>query len=248
MKILIAGESGNLVYSEIKGFDVMALGGFESGVEWLQKGLEQQGAEVDYLPNHLVPTCFPTTMEELRQYNVIFLSDVGSNSLLLHPDTYHRSLRTPNRLKLLKQYVEDGGGLAMVGGYLSFSGLNGMANWGSTAVGETLPVTMQMGDDRVEVPEGFSPRVVNTFHPIVDGLGQKWPWFLGYNKLTLKGDAQVLLEFEGDPVLAVQQCGKGRTGIFASDCAPHWASREFLEWEYYGKFWHRFASWLAGEL
>ncbi len=57
---------------------------------------------------------------------------------MLHPDTWLRSKRTPNRLKLLKSYVEAGGGLIMVGGYLSFQGINGSARYHGTPIEEIL--------------------------------------------------------------------------------------------------------------
>jgi uncharacterized membrane protein len=39
--------------------------------------------------------------------------------------------------------------------------------------------------------------------------------------------------------------GAGRTLAFASDCAPHWGSPEFVAWEGYGPFWRRAVHWLA---
>ena len=45
----------------------------------------------------------------------------------------------PNRLKLIREYVRGGGGLAMIGGYFSFQGINGGARYRGTAVEEVLP-------------------------------------------------------------------------------------------------------------
>jgi uncharacterized membrane protein len=68
---------------------------------------------------------------------------------------------------------------------------------------------------------------------------------LGYNKLELKEDAKLLAEYNGDPIISVAEFGEGRTMAFASDCAPHWGSPEFCEWEYYSVFWQQAVRWLA---
>jgi uncharacterized membrane protein len=71
----------------------------------------------------------------------------------------------PNRRRALAEYVHGGGGLAMAGGYYSFGGIYGAAHYHRTSVEEVLPVEIAPHDDRVEVPEGFSPKVVNTIAP-----------------------------------------------------------------------------------
>ncbi len=42
----------------------------------------------------------------------------------------------------------------MIGGYLSFMGIEAKANYKNTVLADVLPVTMLDGDDRVEKPEG----------------------------------------------------------------------------------------------
>ena len=64
-------------------------------------------------------------MEELKTYDVVILSDVGANTLLLHPLVFTQSVRFPNRLQLLADYVEQGGALGMMGGYMTFQGIGG---------------------------------------------------------------------------------------------------------------------------
>lgn len=111
---------------------------------------------MDFLPNHDAARKFPVSMEELRNYDVVILSDIGSNTLLLHPDTFSRSIPMADRCALLAEYVRQGGGLIMVGGYMSFSGIDGKARYRQTVLREVLPVTMVERDDRVECPQGFS--------------------------------------------------------------------------------------------
>jgi uncharacterized membrane protein len=60
-------------------------------------------------------------------------------------------------------------------------------------------------------------------------------------------DAQLLATIDEDPFIAVREYGKGRTGIFASDAAPHWGPVEFLEWPGYKTFWTQFFKWLVKE-
>ncbi|MER2191151.1 MAG: glutamine amidotransferase [Solibacillus sp.] len=69
-------------------------------------------------------------------------------------------------------------------------------------------------------------------HPITNDLGD-WPAFLGYNKLKVKEGAQLLATIEQDPFIVIGEFGQGRTAYFTSDCAPHWGTREFMNWHYY---------------
>lgn len=246
-RVLIAGESWLTVMTHVKGFDFFMNGNYDGGANKLIESLTSSGYMVDYIPNHEAPRRFPNTREALDDYGVIFLSDIGSNTLLLHPDTFNRSMRTPNRLKLLREWIIDGGALAMIGGYLTFQGIDGRGRWHGTAVEDVLPVQIDINDDRVEVPEGFNPVVVAD-HPILEGLPKNWPYFLGYNKLVARPDTKVLMATEdGDPFLVVREVGTGRTAAFASDCAPHWGSSEFYNWEYYGRFWTQLVQWLMKE-
>lgn len=247
-KVLIVGESWVTISTHIKGFDFFVNSTYEEGVKWLEKALESNGIKVDYLPNHIASYKFPLNMPELKRYDVVFLSDIGANTLLVHPDTFTKSIPTPNRLILLKEYVINGGGLCMIGGYLSFQGIEAKGHWKGTPIEEILPVDLMVGDDRIEVPEGFHPKVVDNSHPILLGIPDEWPMFLGYNKLKLKPNAKLLLEHRGNPFITVSQYGNGRSMAFASDCAPHWGSIEFVEWEYYDIFWSRAVMWLEGRI
>ena len=48
----------------------------------------------------------------------------------------------------------------MVGGYLTFSGVDAKARWGRTSLAQALPVRILDIDDRVELPAGAQPSVV----------------------------------------------------------------------------------------
>jgi uncharacterized membrane protein len=152
----------------------------------------------------------------------------------------------PDRVGMVRNFVENGGGFIMVGGYLSFAGFNGIAHWGGTAIETLLPVNIARHDDRIEATQGLRFAITQPDHPIVAGL----PWdaadwtLCGYNQVTLKDGATLVAEYEGDPFIACWDYQAGRTAIFASDFAPHWAG-DFVHWAHYSAFWRQMVHWLA---
>src|SRR5262245_10946271 len=165
-RVLLAGETWVMHTIHQKGVDSFNTTAYGTGHQWLQAALEAGGWMVDHLPNHLAPATFPTTMDGLRQYDVVILSDIGANSVVLSPDTFERSRAAPSRLALLRDWVATGGGLGMVGGYLTFQGIDAKGRYAGSAVEEALPVTLHYHDDRVEAPEGVAPRVQAPDHPL----------------------------------------------------------------------------------
>ena len=95
----------------------------------------------------------------------MILSDIGANTLLLSPEVFLEGKRVPNRLELIKEYVAQGGGLVMAGGYLSYQGIYGSARFHRTPIEEVLPVSMLAIDDRIEKPEGIHPSVCQEGSP-----------------------------------------------------------------------------------
>ncbi len=142
---------------------------------YLLKALEKAGMDVVYIPTNRVAEEFPWTPDELKKYDVIVVSDVGSNIFLISARTMAGE-KTPNRLKLIEQYVREGGGFIMWGGYLSFTGLHGYGFYKRTPIERLLPVELMETDDRVEVPEGFLPRILVKDHPILQGIPEKWAY------------------------------------------------------------------------
>jgi uncharacterized membrane protein len=243
-KILLAGESWMSYTTHVKGFDAFYTSVYETGEKWLKAAAEKAGYEVEFLPNHLAPEHFPFTMEELKQYDCIILSDIGANTLLLPVPTFSQSIKMPNRCNLIRDYVLDGGALLMIGGYLTFSGVDAKGKWHDTAVQEVLPVEVLTVDDRMEHCEGVTPVTVKD-HEILEGMPQEWPQVLGYNRTIAKEEAEVIALVEGDPFIALGSYGKGKSAVFTTDCAPHWAPPEFCEWEYYDVFFKNLLNWLT---
>lgn len=247
LSILIAGESASVTSLFLKGIRAYAMGSYEEGQTPLVDALESGGNKVTYIRNHFATQEFPSSIEALENFQVVILSDIGADTLLLHPDTLHKSKIMPNRLKLIAEFVEKGGGLLMVGGYMSFGGLDGLARYAHTPLATVLPVAIYPYDDRIETPEGVKPEVTDESHPVVANMPKTFPTFLGYNRVVAKSEASVVMKVDSDPFLVLGNYGKGRTAAFTSDCSPHWATSEFINEPYYADFWNGLVLWLANK-
>jgi uncharacterized membrane protein len=246
-RVLIAGESWVTQSTHIKGVDSFTTSSYVVGVEPLRRALRSRGHQVTHLPAHLVPAEFPGNADELGSYDVVVLSDIGANSIQLAPAVFERATEGADRLGVLSSWVRAGGGLLMIGGYLSFTGFEGKAAYRNTVLHELLPVELLAEDDRVELPAGATAQVLEPGHPALGGVSGDWPALLGYNRVRPRPAASVLVEIVGDPLVAVAQRGSGRAGVFTSDCSPHWAPAEFCEqWDGYASVFGGLVEWLAG--
>ena len=248
IKILFAGEAIYMRTTIFKGWDSFEMGKYWEHGGYFIKAMEENDIDLTYIPTNKVGEEFPWTLKELKKYDVVALSDVGSNTILISEKTMAGE-KTPNRLKLIEQYVEEGGGFLMWGGYLSFTGLAGKGFYKNTVIEKILPVDLLATDDRVEVPEGFVPKIRIKDHPILDSIPEKWEgWFLSYNRLIGKEGADIIAtieEYGGDPYLAVWDYKKGRTLASAVDCAHHGAAPSFLNWKYTSRLYANMVKWLA---
>jgi uncharacterized membrane protein len=221
VKVLFVGESYTANHTYIRGVDYVSLPEYGNTGAAFAGMLKNQGFEVEHLLSHDVVMKFPISKETLAVYDVVILSDVGSNTFLTNPPTASRT-RLPNRLELLRRYVEEGGGLLMCGGYFSFSGVNNIARYGMTSLAAALPVEILNYDDRIEAPQGIIPEIILPEHPVLAGIDHTaWPDFCGYNKLVVKSQALELACFENDPFIVCMDYGEGRSVAFASDCEPN---------------------------
>ena len=81
--------------------------------------MKSGGADVTYMRNHEATEGFPYTADELKhRYDAVILSDIPADSLLLPRAVFVEGKKRPNRLRSLGRFVEQGGGLLMVGGYV----------------------------------------------------------------------------------------------------------------------------------
>ncbi|QVQ51772.1 cytoplasmic protein [Spiractinospora alimapuensis] len=245
-RVLIAGESWVTVTTHIKGVDSFSTHSYTEGVGPLRDALRAAGHEVTHLPAHLVPQEFPDDAAALSAYDVVVLSDIGANSIQLAPNVFDRSERGHDRLANLAGWVHDGGALLMVGGYLSFTGFEAKGAFRQSPIAPVLPVEMLAEDDRVELPAGADPAVLDAQHPATAGAGSRWPHLLGYNRVIARPESTTLAEINGDPLVTVASHGQGRTAVFTSDCSPHWAPPEFCEnWDGYQALFDGLIRWLA---
>jgi len=249
LKVLYVGDGEWVSKTVIKTLGFYAMGTFIDESEFLRKALTSNPEiQVVHMHSHEALESFPRTLNDLQEYDVVILSDVVSDALALYPDLLKVPMG-PNRLELIKEFVLNGGGLLMIGGWASFSGYMAQAKYYDTPVEEVLPVEILRYDDRVEVSQGFMFEVLEPNHPIMNGI----PWeeadflLLGYNKVKLKEGAKLLAKYKNDPIIAVWEIRKGRSMVFTSDCAPHWAG-SFINWKYYSKFWIQSVVWLAKKM
>jgi hypothetical protein len=244
-RVLLVGESWVSEATHYKGFDSFTSVTFHSGADWYNAALRSKGHVVEQMYAHDVPAKFPHTTAELSAYDVIVLSDIGTNSFLLPIETWMQGKSTPNRLKLLADWVRGGGALVMAGGYLSFQGFEGKARFAGSPVEEVLPVTCLTHDDRVEAPEGAAPKVVDVGHPVLAGVPATMPALLGYNRVVLKPDATLVASVGADPLIATAQVGKGRSLVWTSDIGPHWCPEPFVQWSGFATLMANMIDWVS---
>jgi uncharacterized membrane protein len=252
-KVLLVGESWVSSATHYKGFDQFGSVTFHLGAEPLVAALQGEEFDVTYMTAHDCVEKFPFTLEGLSAYQVILLSDIGANSLLLPPSVWLHGKAVPNRLKIIREWTAAGGGLVMTGGYFSFQGIDGKARWRRTPVEEALPVTCLPYDDRLEIPDGFKAVVTGPKnHPILDGIEGEWPLLLGANEVAAKDDdgvevlARLPEEEGGHPLLVTGNYGRGRTVAWTSDIGPHWVPNEFVAWPGYATIWKNILRWASG--
>lgn len=247
-RILLVGESWFVHSIHQKGFDSFTTSTYEEGGAEFVAALRERDHEVTHIPAHRVEHDFPRTAAGLAEVaDVVVLSDIGANTFQLPADVFARSGVIEDPIVALRDFVAAGGALLMVGGYLSFSGIDAKARWAHSALADTLPVRVLDRDDRVELPAGAAPRVCEPAHPIVAGLDPEWPAVLGLNEVVARDTGAVLATVGTHPLLVVGEWEAGRAAAFTSDLAPHWAPPAFLAWPGYAVLFDRIVRWLSRE-
>ena len=182
------------------------------------------------IPFDHVPTDRRFTGKTLRRrYTLFIISDYPSRHL-------------PNRLqKEMARKVREGSGLLMIGGWSTFTGVDG--RYRGTPIGKLLPVTLSRNDDRVNA-QGGALVFPKKDHTVLKGLSfRTTPVIAGFNRLTAKVSSGVVLEArpilarygkialdrKRYPLLVVSRYGKGKVAAFATDVAPHWVG-SLVDW------------------
>ena len=197
----------------------------------------------------------PLTDRDFGLFDVLILGDLDSSFL------------TRQRMARIRKFVDDGGGLIMLGGHRSF----GPGGYGGTDIEAVLPVTMGPIDQPQETTE-FLPQLTaaGEDHPIFAGLTDSLPApsrpapqadavplrdLLGcVTVVGAKSAAEVLAVHPSRVnaagplvVLAVQQFGKGRTAALTADTTWRWymPMRGAGADGPYQRFWAQIIRWLA---
>ena len=180
---------------------------------------------VDVPENRLSLIPFPIDdifLEELKNFDVVFLDDFS-----------HRSYFNPVYLEKVRDFVRDGGGLAMLGGVRSFDS----GGYNESVLREVLPVELD-GKGRYQT-QGAVRAVLTPsgkVHPITrllpdprtnEEIWSKMPVLTALNQVY-RGRGETLLSATGDglgggtPLLTVGRYGKGRTLALMSDDIWRW--------------------------
>ncbi len=253
IKVLYVGDTQVNVTQSIKGIDSWTFTYYGDSAKYLRDALAASDDIVcTHIPSMNCIRDMPDTLEKLKAYDVIILSDVGYNNINLQPGNVQpfQIPMGPDRVQALYDYVLQGGGFMMVGGWLSFSGLQGKGLYGGTKIEEIMPVTCEPRgvDDRIEVTQGYSMHFDIPDHPILRGL----PWdesytLLGYNRVHLKEGATQVASWNNDVQIATWDIGMGRSTVFTCDVGPHWGGN-MLQWSGYNEFWANLVRWTAQKL
>ncbi len=197
----------------------------------------------------------PRTKEDFALFDVIVLGDLDSTFL------------SRDQRGLFRDFVNDGGGLVMLGGLNSF----GPGGYGGTEIEEALPVTVGPRAQPQETTP-FLPQLTafGQQHPVFDGIARYFrgpnnaapaasevqlPELLGGVTFAAPKPAATVLAVhptranEAGPliVLAVQPYGAGRSAAFAADTTWQWylPLREMGADSPYLRFWGQLIRWLA---
>ena len=180
---------------------------------------------VDVPENQLSLIPFPIDdifLEELKNFDVIFLDDFS-----------HRAYFNPVYLERVKDFVRDGGGLAMLGGTRAFDA----GGYGDSALREVLPVELDgkgVFETRGAVQAALT--AAGKAHPITrllpdpkanEEAWRRMPALTGMNQVRgVRGESLLTGggpdAAAGAPLLAIGRYGKGRTLALMTDDAWRW--------------------------
>ena len=161
-------------------------------------------------------------LEELKNFDVIFFDDFS-----------YRAYFNPVYLERVRDFVRDGGGLAMLGGSRSFDS----GGYSDSALREVLPV--ELDGKGIYLPQSSVNAVLTATgkaHPVTrllpdpksnDEAWSKLPALTGLNQVrSVRGETLITAGGDGSssgaPLLTIGRFGKGRTLALLSDDAWRW--------------------------
>ncbi|HTV47420.1 MAG TPA: hypothetical protein VMG59_03145 [Phycisphaerae bacterium] len=196
----------------------------------------------------------PTTLQQWEQFKVIMLGDISA------------SFFTAQQQEQIRQTVQDGAGLLMIGGMQNFAS----GGWGQSPLAPALPADLSTTEP-AQLDTPFVPQLTafGQSSSIFDGItgwfippsgGQpqfELPPLAGCTALAgVRPGAEVLLtnptaQVNGNPaiVLAVEHYGKGLSAAFAGDTTYRWqlSLRTMGLNSPYNRFWGQLIRWVADQ-
>jgi uncharacterized membrane protein len=193
---------------------------------------------------------FPKDAESINKFDVFILGDLDSSYL------------KPRQQELIVERVQNGAGLAMLGGYRSL----GPGGYDGTPLGDALPVLLG-GREAGQITDPFLPVLTpdGVRHPIFANIAGFFPTkssepkllglppLLGATRVAApRPDATLLAilptELGGGPVLAWHTVGKGRSLVFCGDTTRAWQQgmRAMGQDSPFLRFWGQMVRFLAG--
>jgi len=187
--------------------------------------------------------------DQLEQdYDVFIIGDLDSTAL------------GEKNLRVLRENVDQGKGLIMIGGYHSF----GPGGYGKTDLADVLPILFNRFERQdfdapilaalhVEGPLQMLPAEDHYLMHLAPGEANRAAWerlkpLTGANKFArLKGNALLLAETpDGVPLLVAGEPG-GRVLAFAGDSTWQWWMQSRQAQTDHRRFWRQVILWLAGK-
>jgi uncharacterized membrane protein len=252
---------------------VLHVSGRPSWDQRFLRGFLKRDPSIDLISFFILRSVHDLTMSDPTELALIpfptdelFRQHLTSFDLIVLQDFDYAPYQMGPYLPLIRDYVRQGGGLAMVGGSLSFDG----GGYAETALAEVLPVKVRpTRSDGAQVVEGaFSPEPAPALlhHPLLElypDAAQTLAAFraleplLGANDLLgVREGGIALLEHprartpqgERMPVLAVGNYGTGRVLAFGTDTSWHWSmptAGRGGDPSAYDRFWDRAIRWLT---
>jgi len=188
----------------------------------------------------------PVRDQDYEKFDIVVLGDIARDEF------------TAGQLANLRDFVANGGGLLVMGGYNAF----GAGGWGASTIAEMLPI--KIGATSGQIEGSFRPQLTRAGrnHTVFDGCaeffgeGAQQVVLDGANRVAgVKPGATVLLEHPTEkvgearmPVVAVHRYGGGLVLAFTGDTTWKWKFQiegRGLDSPYY-RFWRQAVRWLVG--
>ena len=180
----------------------------------------------------------PTKLEDWAQLRLVIIGDIPAVRF------------DESALKDLARFVDDGGSVLMIGGLSNF----GAGGWQNSPLADVFPAEMSASDGMEPGPLAISPVIEEADHSILN-VGENFeaaiaawrtlPPLPGVNRVSsIRPAAHVLLRAGKRDLLAVQEYGKGRSGIFTADMTWQWILKGNQP-ELHRRFWRNLVTWLT---